>query len=187
MRAMDTETASRNTLPGHTRTLSGGKPAPEGLAILHAKIALNQDLAQREMRLTDRSERQRSPSWDLGRSMAVDKVTLDEESDELRIELMLDGIGVSLIDQEPRELLHASLQQLKVVAVRTPQQHSLSLALAHLQVPPASAPRSTARLAPARSSRVTLIDSRGRSYPLSFRPSPTSRRWIRHSQTRGTP
>ena len=65
MRAMDSETTNRNTLrntlPGHTRTPSGSKP--EGLAILHAKIALNQDLAQREMRLTDRSERQRSPSY----------------------------------------------------------------------------------------------------------------------------
>ena len=36
----------------------------------------------------------------------------------LMMELQLDGIGVSLIDSEPRELLHASLEHLKVVAVR---------------------------------------------------------------------
>eukprot|EP00966_Prymnesium_polylepis_P235053 5436778-Prymnesium_polylepis.1 len=52
-----------------------------------------------------------------------------------------------------RELLHASLQHLKVAAVRTPQQHSLKLSLAHLQI----------------DSALTLKDSR---YAVMLAPMP---------------
>ena len=91
--------------------------------------------------------------------MVADKAVLDEESDELRIELQLDGIGVSLIDEEPRELLHASLQQLKVVAVRTPQQHSLNLTLAHLQVTSRAPLNHSSFLEPLRGRYLTVTSS----------------------------
>ena len=46
----------------------------------------------------------------------------------------LEGVGICLVDAEPRELLYVSLSNLKIRASRTETQQSLEVHLAHLQV-----------------------------------------------------
>jgi len=121
----------KTTKPGHRRAASDGKvnTTSKEPTKLYATIALHGPV--REMRLSDRTEGQHD-SWGPNRLLSTDKVAA-KESGELICELQLEGIGLSLIDQEPREILHVSLQQLNINAVRSSQQHSLKLSLFHLQ------------------------------------------------------
>ncbi|MEC8564920.1 MAG: hypothetical protein VXY90_13715, partial [Pseudomonadota bacterium] len=61
---------------------------------------------------------------------------------QLMCVVQLEGVGVSLIDQEPREIVHLSLQRLALRLTRSAQQQSFELSLAHLQAarPPAPPP-----------------------------------------------
>ena len=50
------------------------------------------------------------------------------------VDMQLEGIGVSLIDNEPRELIYMCLSSLRLRAHRSRAQQAVQLLLAHLQV-----------------------------------------------------
>ena len=120
---------SQAQVPRHRRTPSGsrrqaGAPTP----VLHARVHARGPV--RELRLWDSTREDEAP-----RQHARGGGGTDEDAPPwLACVLQLEGVGLSLIDQEPREILQLSLHALELRLSRSAQQQSCSLSLGHLQV-----------------------------------------------------
>lgn len=83
----------------------------------------------------------------------------DSGSTPASLQLEIGGVGVSLIDEEPRELLYVSLQRLYLSARHSGSEQSVHLTLGHLQARRVIVTASTHRL------RVTAARPPARDAP----------------------
>jgi ankyrin repeat protein len=114
--------------PGHRRTPSGGgRPAGTAMPVLHARVHARGPV--RELRLWDSTREDEAPKQPARGGGGSEQ----EAPPWLVCMLQLEGVGLSLIDQEPREIVQLSLHSLALRLSRSAQQQSFELSLGHLQ------------------------------------------------------
>ena len=124
--------------PGHRRTPSGGRrPTGAGMPVLHARVHARGPV--RELRLWDSTREDEAPKQPARGGGGTE----EDAPPWLMCVLQLEGVGLSLIDQEPREIVQLSLHSLALRLSRSAQQQSFELSLGHLQAPPDAAPPCT--------------------------------------------
>ena len=120
--------------PGHRRTPSGGRrPTGAGMPVLHARVHARGPV--RELRLWDSTREDEAPKQPARGGGGTE----EEAPPWLVCVLQLEGVGLSLIDQEPREIVQLSLHSLALRLSRSAQQQSFELSLGHLQARPDAA------------------------------------------------
>ena len=133
-------------------TRSLGWPAIKVSVVLKGPVS--------ELRLHNEADDARMlESEEADEAEAHDALVQRDQSTAVLLDLRLEGVSLSLIDGEPRELVHVSFHKLRLRASRSQSEQSLELRLARLQVDAAvAATKFPVMLAPVPHARVASAE-----------------------------